>query len=393
MAEIRDIDILKNVNILFQNEIIIWGAGEEGKEIARLLIEATISIECFTDKNEEMWGKTCMGSVVAPPDEVCEKVRKRHTVIIIGSLPYAESIIEDMERMHIQPSGGIYSWYGVQCAIELNIYNEVFTPAFRLSFLNNKRLIRGNYHIKTEMGWNAEMWLDSQFSEVSPILLLTPTKVGHSTVAFSLREQGIPVWARHTLEEVPDIVLKGFWKYAQKTRKIISLVREPIKRDISAYMEAFYPSWVDLKEEASFDLKQNVTDFLNRNAGTEYGYLFDYYHVFYDITGLDIYRYPFDREKGYGIIREKNWEILLLKLEKLDDNVSVIADFLEISDFQLYTKNVGADKRYRYLYKNLWDDLEIPQKVIDKYYIGNERMDYFYTDSEKIAFLNKYNGG
>lgn len=390
MTEIKDIDILKNVDILIHNEIIIWGAGEEGKDIARLLIEATIPIECFTDTNEEMWGKDCMGSTIVAPSEICEMVKRYHTIIIIGSLQYAESIREDMERLQIQPSGGIFSWYGVQCAIELNIYNKVFTSTFRLSFLNNKRLIRESYNMKTEMGWYTELWVDSQFSEVNPILFLTPTKVGHRTIGFSLRKRGIPVWGRHELLEIPDIVLKGFWKYDQMPHKIITSVREPIQRDISAYMESFYPSWVNLKEEVNFDLKQNVTNYLKHNAKTKYGYLFDYYDIFYDITGIDIYKYPFDREQGYGIIREKNWEILLLKLEKLNDNVSVIADFLNIPDFHLYTENVGAEKWYKYLYKNLKADIEIPQEVIDKYYIGNERMDYFYTDSEKATFLNKF---
>lgn len=88
--------------------------GEEGREIARLLIEATIPIECFTDKKEEMWGNYYMGSVVASPNEIKEKVKKHHTIIIIGSIQYADSIKEDLEYMQIQPSGRIFSWYSVQ---------------------------------------------------------------------------------------------------------------------------------------------------------------------------------------------------------------------------------------------------------------------------------------
>lgn len=79
-----------------------------------------------------------------------------------------------------------------------------------------------------------------------------------------------------------------------------------------------------------------------------------------------------------------------LSAEVINGNESVIAYFLEVPDFHLYTTNVGADKRYKYLYKNLKDDLEIPQEVIDKYYIGNEKMDHFYTDSEKTAFINEF---
>lgn len=39
-----------------------------------------------------------------------------------------------------------------------------------------------------------------------------------------------------------------------------------------------------------------------------------------ELTGLGIFQYLFDRETGYGLIKEGKWEILVLKTESLNAN-------------------------------------------------------------------------
>jgi hypothetical protein len=105
--------------------------------------------------------------------------------------------------------------------------------------------------------------------------------------------------------------------------------------------------------------------------------------------GIDVYAHPFDREKGYSIIKQGNIEVLVMKMEKLNSLESVIGEFIGAPQFKLVNDNVGSNKIYKYLYKNVKDAVKIPREIFSVCY-GNPRMSHFYTEEEKAAFLKKW---
>lgn len=56
MVKIHDLELLEDINILYDNEIILYGAGDYGKRAKRLLEKINISILGFGDSSEEKWG-------------------------------------------------------------------------------------------------------------------------------------------------------------------------------------------------------------------------------------------------------------------------------------------------------------------------------------------------
>ena len=106
--------------------------------------------------------------------------------------------------------------------------------------------------------------------------------------------------------------------------------------------------------------------------------------------GIDVFEYPFDKEKGYSIIKKDNIEVLLMKLEKLNGLEQIIGRFAGAPHFKLINANIGEKKQYAYLYKDVKDTMKIPREVFDFYYKGNPRMDHFYSEEEKAAFLKKW---
>jgi hypothetical protein len=104
-----------------------------------------------------------------------------------------------------------------------------------------------------------------------------------------------------------------------------------------------------------------------------------------------VYDHPFDREKGYGIIRKDNVEILIYRLENLNELEQVIGDFVGLDDFKLEPANMAEQKLYDSFYKEFVKNVKLPKSYVDVYYKDNPRMDHFYSKEDKQRFLARWN--
>lgn len=171
--------------------------------------------------------------------------------------------------------------------------------------------------------------------------------------------------------------------------KVISIVREPIARQISLLWHYWniggedflrrYDSFEDL--ESKYYSIPNVED------------EFEWYGMeFLSILDINILEYPFDRDLGYAVIEKDGIELLLLKMEKINSLEKVIGQFLGTEKFKLAKVNVGEEKGCGYAYKNYLENVKIPSNFFDYYYVGNKYMDYFYTEDEKKMFCEHWRG-
>ena len=108
------------------------------------------------------------------------------------------------------------------------------------------------------------------------------------------------------------------------------------------------------------------------------------------LFGVDIYEYPFDKEKGYSIIEHDNVQILIYKCEKLYQLEKVLAEFLKIPDFRLEKSNQGEEKIYAYVYKKFKEEVKLNLQYFDYYYTNNLKLKHFYTDFEIEYFKEKW---
>ena len=60
MVKVKDLDLLKKMDILFENEIILYGAGNCGRKACQLLRKIKIPILGFGDSNVNIWGELCL---------------------------------------------------------------------------------------------------------------------------------------------------------------------------------------------------------------------------------------------------------------------------------------------------------------------------------------------
>ena len=137
---------------------------------------------------------------------------------------------------------------------------------------------------------------------------------------------------------------KKYFVDSDEPIKIISLVREPIERNFSAFF-------------------QNLENFCDPNdkAATEgliSRFISDYNHKvpleWFDVemkttTGIDVYSKEFMYEEGYQLYKEGRYELLVLRVDMNDQTKEeLVARFMGLDSFKLTMKNIGSKNRIRH---------------------------------------------
>lgn len=261
------------------------------------------------------------------------------------------------------------------------------------------------------------------------LLVHTMGKVGSTTVAASLKARGFKKsWAmyqphflgeewlanadRLAVEGVPGWATlarqfrEGFprshrlseelvrWRQAGKQVTVITIVRDPVAVNISGlfHNQAWWPD----------ELKATCADpSAGCLAALEDYFLESYPHDVPDVWldkelrplyDVDVFAEPFDKQKGYAIYRSDLANILLLKLEKLDECAAeAFREFLGLEDFQLVTANTAEGKEYAAVYKAFRKNLALPDSYLDRMY-SSRVAKQFYTPEEIAPFRRKWAG-
>lgn len=255
-----------------------------------------------------------------------------------------------------------------------------------------------------------------------PIIIYQMGKVGSSTIKHSLTNLGLPVpiyqvhflsWkdilgVEDYVREMPSttmwrqshvIVSRHLRTFIDNTKgwlrwRIISLVRDPIARNVSAMFE-----------NLDFGLASMLPDNEDESVEMVRNYILDYFHNYSDtsdymstcfsqgmkeVFNFDVYSIPFNKQSGYSIYRTPDADIMILKTEDLSQCCSAaFNDFMGIPGFTLANKNMASQKHYSDLYNAVLKSLAIPEYDLAKVY-SSRCSKHFYTDEEIAEFKAKW---
>lgn len=177
---------------------------------------------------------------------------------------------------------------------------------------------------------------------------------------------------------------------------VITLTREPIARNLSAFFYAWGYWCPDLLEKFN-DLNnhpeeiQEITDRFVENF--HHQRILDWFDKeLAPNFGFDIYKEEFHPEKGYQIYRTPGLNLLIIRLEDLNRCLqTALEDFFGVSypDYKTKTKNQSQSREYNHLYKDFLNDTNLPQEYVD--FVYNSRYArFFYTDSELDSFKKRW---
>ncbi len=389
---IKDLQMMKDISPLFEKQIVIWGMGQRGHSFLKEILAMGAGKRgiwlCDSDtricENEYNFGYS-----IFSPEELRKELshadlNKFIILVTTASLKFQDEIINHIVKQY----GGkidIYTDYAIEWGIYLNIHNPYVDKEYRRKKLSerNRPILSDRQRINKEFVFRYFVFAPLHNDEI--ILVYQCGKVGSTTVSNSIKKFGRNVLHCHTLADIGENDDDLYKILNLKSGKIICLVRDPVAKAIAAMWEC-----VNEMERYSreADFKEIERYFLSKNLAEEEFKWFDEQMNKY--LKIDVFQYPFDQEKGYSIIKKDNIELLLLKLEKLNEMEDVIGEFLNIKRFQLYNTNIGMEKAYRFAIQEYKETVNISQEQLEDVYIRNKRMRHFYTERERHELYLKW---
>lgn len=247
-----------------------------------------------------------------------------------------------------------------------------------------------------------------KYGIANPIIIYQMGKVGSSTILASLEalDLDVPLIHAHYLNDLdelekntrltfpyPDEAL-GQLRKGRAIRKqidndpattwnLVSLVRRPIARDVSAFfqtLDSFVPDLRDRVSHGTISIDELAEVFVQEQYHHADDYWFDFQVK--PLFGIDVYAEKFPVERGYKIFEGKKARLLVIRLEDLDSRGSIaMQEFLGLRNFVLIRTNVGEEKTYASLYRRFLTEASLPTEYLDDM-IGSRYANHFYTRSE-----------
>lgn len=175
----------------------------------------------------------------------------------------------------------------------------------------------------------------------------------------------------------------------RKPLAVISLVREPVGRNISAFFENLR-RFPHLRTPTGFAPFETMRDtFFKEWPHHEMEEWFD--DQVLQPLGVDVFQKPFNREKGFGIFRHHQHKFLIMHTELPDHaKARAVRRFLDFEGFRLAkSQNVGAQKEYAESYKEFLARIELPEAYLDEMY-QSRYATHFYSPKDIAKYRAKW---
>ena len=205
-----------------------------------------------------------------------------------------------------------------------------------------------------------------------PVIVYQMGKVGSSSIYHPLKKayhgvvahthqfnQNAWYWEVRKLHEL-------FYSGKQKKFKIISLMREPVGRNVSEFFHRFTQyAGIPIKE-STLSLEEIKVRFLDN---LDHDFPLDWFDKNFKLHfEIDVYKKPFG-EQGFSFYETENIQILLMKHDLSDKKKeALVNNFLGINRFKIQVRNVGDKKDYSATYKKFKSEVNLPNWYLQKMY-------------------------
>ncbi len=178
------------------------------------------------------------------------------------------------------------------------------------------------------------------------------------------------------------------WERSAAHWYVITLVRDPLAREASAFfynLDLKIRRWLRLgfmrrwyfQQQSMSSLRDRFLGQVNLDGG-------DYWfrHQFEPVFGIDLLSEPFPRDRGYGIHRRENLDVLVLKLEQLAASAeAAFSEFLGLEGIEVPPGNQARNLSYSETYKSFLESVQVPGEMLDQVY-SSAAVRHFYSPGE-----------
>ncbi|MEM1120160.1 MAG: putative capsular polysaccharide synthesis family protein [Bacteroidota bacterium] len=235
----------------------------------------------------------------------------------------------------------------------------------KLNFLRRIRQLLERYIYPAFFDWQ---WT----TERPPVFVYQMGKVASSSVYHSLKKQhsGIILHAHTFSTNHPQWEIRRLYEHFKKGHpiKIITLVREPISRNISDFFQNFH---LFTKQEFRSTFEEGGMSI----AQLRKLFLLYYYHsmplTWFDNNlkkhfAIDVYHHPFPKEQGFLQITTAKIDLLILRYDLVNSQKEqLIKAFLLLPKFELVDRNISQEKNYSIIYQRFLEEVKLPDFVLN----------------------------
>lgn len=169
--------------------------------------------------------------------------------------------------------------------------------------------------------------------------------------------------------------------------KIITLVRDPFARNISAFFEisASVPKAPSDPVAAIHYLRSAF--FAETNLlHPDYWFKEEFNHA----LQIDIFDYPFNPEQGWLRFSKSPYEVLVLSTDLPDEEkAQQISEFVDVPEFQLKRKNTTPPGGCLELYNSFKAHIRFPKDAIDKV-LNTQYCRHFFDEDRRDALRERW---
>ncbi len=413
MIKITKID--KDLSIYKKNKVIIWNATNLGIAMLNYLKEFNIEVYAFCDSNYNLWDTLVESVPVISPFKLAALVRNNENTVVQLTLENAEEERKVLVLLH-----------------EIGATNYI-SRAEALGILSFIKLSELNLNYAS-MFENAQLWGDyvifhykrqQLISIVGPkkpdVLLCLPPKTGDWTVINTLSSNNISVT---NLDHTATVFAKEFYESSNQPVKLITAIREPIIQNLSIayeiisglsigpFVEAIYSRYLGHGYDNLEWLKKYKNALLKDGGNAQ-----EFFDLFLEAIGVnggekctahknrpwdiqsfivdfqknivDFLAYPFDKEKGYSIVKEGNIEVFVYQLEKLDDLIPELSNWVGVNFANLINSNISENKWIGASYKKAKSEIKISKNYFEKCF-SEPYVKHCYSERDIQKFKDKW---
>ncbi|MEL6350725.1 MAG: putative capsular polysaccharide synthesis family protein [Cyanobacteria bacterium J06627_28] len=220
-----------------------------------------------------------------------------------------------------------------------------------------------------------------------PVFIWTMGKVGSTSIAKALQSvRGISVFTSHFMNDDEHPRSRVLYKHLiepKKPLKIISLVRDPISKNVSSFFQNYEKNTGRSYAQDDLSLDELSDLFFNRYQHHQSPLSwFDNYVKRY--TGIDVYAQQFPTDTKAYTLNHENFDLLVMRCD-LDDTrkAQQVERFLGFvpNSFSITSQNVGAQKDYSKTYKAFKQHIQLPDSYLEEM-ATSQYFRHFYTAKE-----------
>jgi hypothetical protein len=236
-------------------------------------------------------------------------------------------------------------------------------------------------------------------------------KVGSSAVVAALDEARIPVFHVHRMSAehldrmrrtrgslgwlVPPIPahdqlglrLRELLINSGSRVSIVTMVRDPIARNLSSYFEHLDFIWQKIDAHDGVPMSALIEGFHSRFPHEEPLTWFD--DEMLPVTGIDVYDSPFP-ESGHLTVRRDNLDLLILKSELADEvKAQVLSQFTGVPIRSVGSRNRTSEKTKGAVYRQFAREIRLDRAYVERM-LGSRYARHFYTARELDELRARY---